>query len=252
MKPPKYILALLILFSSLQICSGQEKSNVELFNSVSEPNCEDLLGRLDNLAWITRQNPDSISYVVLRGGPNPIENKFYELFIMRHRITRRLDENHFKILTTQGEMKLRVEFWISRNNEKPQVTEQKIEYVLPNQNKRYLFVEDSVEVARIEDKLDYIANGACSACCLTHFNLSMLFKFLEINPDMNAEVFIYNKKRSRPNQLINLIASEADKDSNIPRRRLKISYGGFDKGISGSPVNISTVKVWLVPPKKRN
>jgi hypothetical protein len=251
MKPLKFILALLILFTSFQICIGQEKPKLQLFDAVTEPNCEDLLGRLDNFAVYARQNSVFVGYVVLHGGLNPIENKFYETFITGHWRTRKLDENRFRLLTAKGEQKLKVEFWISRDGEKPQITEQKIEYLLPDTNKSYLFVEDSVEVAKIEGKLDYIANGACAACCLTHFNPFMLFKFLEVNPQMNAEILIYNKKRSRANQLINLIASETVKDSNIPRRRLKISYAGVDEGIAQLPGNISIVKVWLVPPKKK-
>jgi hypothetical protein len=251
MKSQKMFLVLIILFASFQICFGQEKkAEIILFDSVVEPECELLLNRLDSLAYEIQNTPNSVGYVVIYGGSNPIENIFYERAVKGHANFRKLDESRHRVITAKPEQKLKIEFCISKNKDKPSISEETFKYTLPENNARILFAEDSTEVVKIDGRLTYLL-GSCEVCCITTVNLNLLSKFLEANPNFNAQIIIYNKSAKRANQLSKLIIKENTEDYKIPSSRLETTYGGIDKEIAELPNNISTVKVWLVPQKIR-
>ena len=146
MKALKSFIVLVILFASFYICLGQDsKTDLVLFDSVSEMNCEVLLAVMDYHAVKTLKNADSVGFVVLYGGENPIENHFVERFLKSYLYQR--DKNRFKILTAKSDDKIKVEFWIGKNEKEPTVNQLKFDYKLKKSSKPILFVQDSVEVA---------------------------------------------------------------------------------------------------------
>jgi hypothetical protein len=242
MKPPKYIFALLILFASFQICFAQTKSNVKLFDKFGSLNYSDLRGRMDNFLVALRDEPNSVGLIVFNNQTEPmILLAFYEDTLKYHVKARRFPENRIRFVKAIPQSDFKVEFWISRNDEKPVVEEAENHLVL-NPSNCYLFADNPVFI--YEGKLEYSHE---SECILEAVNFKLLAEYLNANPEMNAQIFVYNNKMSRANQLINLIVSEATKDYEISRNRFKIKYGGIDQGIAQLPSNISTVKVWLVP-----
>lgn len=252
MKTPKLLFALLILFVLFQVCLAQkEKSKTELTDSFGAVPCDEILARLDNFLVTIRDEPGAVGYVIFYGGLNPIQNSFYEHTIRNHSRMRRFPENQFKVVTTNPLQEFKVELWLGRNGEKPVVEERKSSLVLNRiASRRYLFAEDSVAVVRIDGRLTYII-GSCAACCIETINPHLLSKFLKANPEMRADIRVYNNKRSRANQFIKLFLNDVKENYQIPRNRLKIGYAGIDKGAAEPSENISTVKIWLVPEGRR-
>lgn len=250
----RYVIICAILFFSFQICLSQEnKRNLLLLDSIDQPNCEHLLARLDNLAIETLSKSQlQTAYVIIYGGNDPIVNKFYELSVKSYLKTRKLDENRFAIMTAKASEKIRIELWKSKNEAKPRLDEVKFDYLLTDLSKPVLFVQDTVEVADIDGELTYFLGG-CAVCCIKTLSLSVLAKFLEANPKINAQFVIKNKTKKGAEILAKLILSEAEKDYKIPRNRLKIKYGGKGQwDIADEYYNkLSDIEVWLVPQKKK-
>lgn len=251
MKSQKILFVLICLIAFSQVCFGQEKNaGIVLIDSVVEPECELLLNRLDFLAVEMQNTPNSIGYVVIYGGSNQIGNIFYERAIKGHAKFRKLDESRYQVITAKPEQKLKIEFWTSKNKDKPNVSEETFKYALGKNSTRILFAEDSVEVVKIDGKSDYLLGG-CEACCIKTLNLNLLSKFLEGNPNINAQIIIYSKSAKRANQLSKLFLSEAAKDYKIPRSRLETKYGGLDGRTAKLHKSVSTVEIWFVPRRQK-
>ncbi len=252
MKLQKIIFAFIILFISFQIHFGQErKSDLYLFDSVTEPNCEYLLNRLDSQAVEIQNNPESVGYIVIFGGSNPVENQFIERFVRSHFVMKKQDKNRFITLTTKGDEKTKIEFWISKRGGKPLINEIKFDYILENISKPVLFVQDAVEIADNDGKLIFF--GDCAACCLRTINIYVLSEFLKVNPKINAQITIKNKSKKGADKLAKLILDEAEKEFQIESNRLKIKYGGKGQwNVSDEYLNkLSDVEIWLVPQKQK-
>jgi hypothetical protein len=251
MKSQKMLSLLICLVAFSQVYFGQKKNaEIVLVDSIVEPECEYLLNRLDNLVVEVQNTPNLIGYVVIYGGSNQIENIFYERAIRGHAKFRNLDESRYRVITAKPEQKLKIEFWTSKNKDKPNVSEETFKYTLSKNSPRILFAEDSVELVKIDGKLTYLL-GSCAACCLITLDLNLLSKFLEENPNINAQIIIYSKSAGRANQLSKLFLSEAAKDYKIPRSRLETKYGGLDGRTAKLHKSVSTVEIWFVPRRQK-
>jgi hypothetical protein len=243
MKSPKIFLALLLFFISFQICPAQEKPNLELYDAMAAFNCEEVRLRTDTFLIKLRDEPEATGYIVFYAGETPIQFSFYENAFKSHVKMRRFPENRVKFINGAPREEFKVEFWISRNGDKPAVEEKPSSLILKPDKSRYLFVADWLNILEDEGgKLSYFSE---SECAIETVNFGLLAKYLEANPEMNAEIFVYNKKISRAKQVIKLFMNEAKDEYKIPLNRLKISYGGIDKETNEWMAKISTVKIWL-------
>lgn len=248
-------ISLIFTLSILILCSqtlfAQDNENLQLIFSIEEPNCERLLSLLDNLAEEARKFPNAAGYVAIFGGANPISAKFYEKHILLYARFRKFENRYSKVLHGKREENLRIEFWLSKNGEKPKIEKKDFGNSLPNQTERYLFVEDYIKVLKTGRKIDYTGSASYSHCDLSSFDLWLLRDLLEANPKMNAEISVFNKRKRNADRLINLILNDITADLKIPRNRVRIFYGGTNKIDFVVNNNTSYVKVLLVPAKNR-
>lgn len=249
MKPPKIFLALLILLILCQICLAQEKSG-EAFDSFGAIGCDDFRGRIDNFFVALKNNPDAVGYFVIYGSKNPAQYARWEGRIRGHIKLRRFPVNRVKFILATSADDLKIEFWLSRNGEKPVSDEMVLNLTLKSGNNRYLFAHDAVEVLKQGGKLIY--SVGFESFCQETFNLSLLAKYLDANPEMNAEIFVFNRKKSRAEQFIKLFLKEAADEYKISPERLKISYSGIpDDEFIENYHRISVVKIWLVAKREK-
>ena len=187
--------------------------------------------------------PQSLGYVVIYGGENPIENIVWKRLVRNHFAFRRFDSSRIWILTTKSNQSLKIDMFVATNGAKPDVREEKFSYVLTNE-KPILFAADAVSIVKT-DKKDTYLNIGCEVCCLNSLNLHFLAAFLEANPQMNAEIKIFNKSKKKANKLSKLIW-EGAKEYKISPARLKIKYSGKGKRDASDSSDISDVEVWLI------
>lgn len=247
MKLRRLFFTFLLLLAAFQFCFSQEdKQKLVLLNSFTKPVCEELLVNLESFTSLINNDSNSIGYIVIYGGLNSFENNFYKRYINYRLKLWKLNANRFSVITAKGEDELKVDFWISKDGGKPKVSEEDFRYDLPQTKRRYLFVEESGEIVNVNGKPSFV--GDCSACCIESLDLDLLSKFLESNPKFNAHIIIYNKTTSkRATKFIKVISDAAVIDYKIPRKRLRITYGGNKEGIYVWNKNMSSLWVWLVP-----
>jgi hypothetical protein len=237
------------MFVSVQICFAQKKSDIELFDDFGAIGCSDLRGRIDNYLAGLKNEPDAGGYIVFYGGTKLTTFSFYENAVKSQVKLRRFPKKRIKFINAKPQTDFKLEFWISRNEAKPEIEESETSLVLNPNNKRYLFANDTVEIDKIGSRLTYFHE---SECAVESVNFSLLAKYLAANPEMKAEIFVYDKRKTRANQVMKLFLNEAKEEYEIPLPRLKISYAGVGNENDEAYRSVSTVKIWLVSPKKNN
>ena len=248
MKSQKVYLVLVLLLAGFQYDFGQEKPNAELFDSFGVVKCDEIKGRSDSFLMALISNPEAVGYVVFYSGIEPIQFSFYERAIKSHIKHRQFPENRIKFITANPVSNFKVEFWLGKNGEKPKIAEREYDLALNSNNSRYLFAVDTIDIPKTTGKLSFFSE--CNVFIET-INFSLMAKYLEANPEINAEIFVYNKKRDRANQFIKLFLDNATKDYKIPLHRVKIGYAGVDEEVAEIYGKVSTVKIWLVPQRKK-
>ena len=249
MKKQKIFFVLIILFACFQNYFGQEnKDNLFLFDSMVEPECEYLLHHLNYLVIETLKNSDSVGYVVIHGGANPVQNKFYELYIKDY-LSKSDQKNRFVVITTKQPVdKIKIDLLMSRNADtKPVVTAEDFKYKLAKTDKPVFFGQEFGELAKIDENWTFL--GGCAACCFRTTSPYLLSEFLKSNPQLNADIKIYVATKKQFKQLEKNFTDEAVSEYEIPRTRLKISYGGQFSVNYQLPENNASIEIKLVPIK---
>lgn len=247
MKLRRFLFAFLISLAAVQFCFSQgNEQKLALLNSFTKPTCEELLANLEGFTSLINNESNSVGYIVIYGGINSFENNFYERYLNQRLKLWKVNANRLTVITAKGGNELKIEFWTSKNGERPKISEENFRYDLPQTNRRYLFVEASGEIVNSGGENDFAED--CSACCVETFDLDLLSKFLKSNPKFNAHIFVYNKSTlKRAAKFIKVISDAAVTDYKIPRQRLKITYGGKKEGIYVWNKNMASLWVWLVP-----
>jgi len=243
----KFVLIVFIfLISFVKINFSQEtKQDLQLFDSVTVFNCEELLSRLDGFIIKIGQNPNSEGFVVIYDNNNPIDNKFLERYIRSYQEFRKIDKNRFKILTSKPVQGKRIEFWLSQNETiLPNIKEVNFSFALPKAEKPILFVRDWIVIENVDGKLTYF--GDCAACCIERIDLDFLSKFLESNLQLSAHIKIYGKSRFYTRKLEKLIRNDLINEYKISPKRFRISYQGIDAGIAQLPKNNATIEIEFI------
>lgn len=244
-----FLIIFIFIISLFKITFSQEtKEDLQLFDSVSVFNCEDLLSRLDGFAVSIMQNPNSVGFVVIYDNNNPIDNKFLEKFIRNYSEFRKFDKNRFKILSAKSEQGKRIDFLINPNGSKqPNIKVANFSFVLPKTEKPILFIRDWVVIEKIDGNLTYF--GECSACCIKRIDLDFLADFLNANPQLNTQIKIYGKSRNYTKKLEKLVRDDLINNYKISVNRFQISYQGKDEGIAQLPKNNAIIEIEFVPQK---
>lgn len=248
MKLQNTFLTLLILFISFQVFFGQKKPNMELFDNFEAVNCSEIRSRSDSFLMSLANEPETVGYVIFFSGSKSAQFSFYEKAIKSHIKHRSFFENRVKFITTNLTSNFKVEFWLTRNGAKPQITETEYNLDLTPTNGRYLFTSDLVEVSKTTGKLTFFSE--CEVFIET-INYELLEKYLKANSEIDAEIFVYNKKRSSGDKVIKLFLNEATRLYKIPLNRLRIGYAGIDEEVAEINGKVSTIKIWLVSQKKK-
>lgn len=243
MKLKSIFFILLSSFAFYQTGFGQEKSNAELFDNFTTLSCSEIRSRTDNFLMSLAKEPNSFGYVIFYGAKEPSPFSFYENAIKSHIRNRNFSESRVNFITANPVLNFKVEFWLSGNDVKSREALSEYNLILNSNKNRYIFTTDLVEISETKGKLTYFSE--CEIL-IESINLNLLAMYLKANPEFNAEIHVYNKKRSRGNQVIKLFLNEANKDYKIPLHRLKIGYAGIDEKVAEIYGKVSTVKIWLV------
>lgn len=234
----------LLFFSSISIAQENDE-NLVLINSSVKPDCERLLYQLDTLMVEVINKSRSLGYVVIYGSDNPIDNFIWERAVRNYINFRRFDKNRISVLTTKSTQPMKIETFVAMNGAKPDVEEKAFSFVLPGE-KPILFADDAVTMVKIDKKDTYITAG-CADCCLSPLDLNFLAMFLEANPQLKAEIKIYNRSKKKADKLAKIISDEVKSENKPSLARLEIKYGGKGNRDKSDSSEISDVKTALIP-----
>lgn len=244
-----FLIVFIFIISFFKVTFSQEtKEDLQLSNSLSIFNCEELLVSLDGLAIGVNQNPNSVVFIVIYNNNNPIDNKFLERYFRFYFEVRKLDKTRFKVLFAKFEQGKRIDLWISQNGfSAPNIKAETFSLILPKAEKPILFVRDWLVIEKIDGKLTYV--GECPACCIDRIDLDLLADFLNANSQVNARIKVYGKSRKYTKILEKLVRDELINDHKILSNRFQISYQGKDEGIAQLPKNNTSIEIEFVPQK---
>lgn len=251
------VIFLFIFFAAFNapLFAQNNSDDLKLFDSVSvnaslTDSCEHLLNRLDMLTIETFQKPETVGYLVIHGGRDPVKNNFLERYFVGYRDLRKIDKDRFVILTAKSEGNLRIDFWLSKNGQTtPNVKTELFSFTLPDGEKPIPFMRETVKIVKTDQQWNYL-NTVCAACCIDVFNPDFLAEYLKSNPQHNAQIRIYGRSRSHTKILEKLVRDEILK-SNISPNRFRISYRGIGKGIAQYPKNYAKIEIEIVPQNSR-
>jgi hypothetical protein len=216
------ICLIVIIFACVN--SSPSQDGVIRVDEASEANCEDISARIDRLASLVN-NIGGQGYAVVYLGSDVIKNAFFAYYVDIYKRFRRYDDRIYKTILTQGTDKPKLEFWISKNGDKPGVPEKAISYKLARAPSPIAFVSSLLEIVKIDGKNTYYS-VECEACCIESMNWYVLSKFLRENKELKAYFIIRGGGIRRANLLEGLIRSEAE-DSDV--KRLRFFYAGKNK-----------------------
>lgn len=234
----------LLIFSSTSIAQENDE-NLVLIKSSEKPDCELLFSQLDTLMVEVINKPQSLGYVVIYGSDNPIDNFIWERAVRNYINFRRFDKNRISVLTTKSTQPMKIESFVTTNGAKPQIKEEPFNFVLTNE-RPILFAEDAVTITKTDKKDTYITTG-CADCCLGPLDLNFLAMFLEANPQLKAEIKIYNRSKKKADKLTKIILDEIKSENKPSLSRIEIKYGGKGNRDKSDSSEISDVKTILLP-----
>lgn len=237
-----YLIAILLLAFGVGANSQEPQPEPTLIDSFGKPSCELLLSRLDFLASTASKTRDSVGFVVLYPGKNVFENAAYERAIKNNSAFRRFPNGMIRIIRATSRDELKFEMWRSSPDNPPPVRDVLFDYHLSNISRRTLLFEDFVEVFRFEGKPEYGSAGDC----VNEFNMGVLSKVLLANPELSAEIIIFNKSSREARKLSRLLFHAAISENKISKDGLRINYGGSGRTKEWSSA-ISSIEVWLLP-----
>lgn len=225
MKLSKVFLAILILFSTFQICFGQEeKPKPELIDEFSNINCEFLLAKLDYFFTALQNNPTATGYIIIAEKKENNRQSFrFRGMIRGYTRFRRFDSSRLTLIRSEESKNLKVQFWsVPAGADLP---------VSSNLSWDSPFSISKPEMFYSENDADTICPG------------DGLIRFSEIlakQTDLRAH-FVINAKsikafNERKKELF-------DEFKEIPANRLKFFYVRNNSD--------TYVEYWLVPPKRK-
>ena len=241
--PRIYLIAVILLAFGVD-ANGQEPPKAVLVDEFGNLPCDDLLGRLDNLANEVSKDKGSAGFAVIYPGEYVFENVAYERAISNNSVYRGFPKNLVRTILTKRKGLLKLEFWKTTDGSIPKVSEVPADYKMVV-SKRSRFVDDSVEVIKFKGEPEIIGEG-----CMSLFSLDVLSKVLEANSELTAEIVVYNRRRNSAQRLSTLIRNAAISENKIPKSKLKILYGG--SGIARHwAASASAIEIWLTPIKRK-
>lgn len=239
---------LIIVLLGSPALSQQRNDGLLLWQQLGRPPCDPLIMQLDELAVRLNEKPNLHGYIVVDGGENPVDNVLYERAVTGHFKQRRVvNPDRISVITTRsrGNRTVKIQTWISEDQTKPEVDRVQFTVNSLDRSRRTLFNEDMVQVAQIDGRTTWF--GDCTICCLHAFDLAFLAEILKANPDVGAELTIYNKSSKRADRLSKLILDDAVREYRIPRNRLNVKYGGENKRSNSDLKELFDLDVWLAP-----
>lgn len=100
-----------LLLSILQSGLAQHQATSMLIDEFTDPNCEDLWARLDNLSVQIRANPSAVATVEISGKTNDIRaNLYWESMIRTYLIKRKFPSERWRLIRTPLQVHRRFRF----------------------------------------------------------------------------------------------------------------------------------------------
>lgn len=237
MKLTKFFLILLILFTSFQICSSQEKPKADLFDKFGHQVVpEEFAARLEGFLQKIVENPFSQGYVAIHPKKNSINQNFkrergYERFVKNLISIYKFDKSRITVVRSDEKEEIELEFWIiPPGAEKPFSIEEKWAEYIPDLTKLFVFG------FTYPDEI------------FPNFIPEFYADYLKNNENLRGHIVVFNQSREDANKWIKVLTEEYQ----VPRNRLKVFFGKTNGSIiylgkGNLPVE---VEFWLVPKKK--
>ena len=170
------ICALIVL--SANVSSGQAPQSISV-DEFSNPNCEDIWARLDNLLVQLDNNPTATATISISAKHGELKGDLYfEAMMRNYLIRRKISRDRFQIIRTHPTAHREIEFWLTP----PGATSPKIDRA-----------EWSLEYAR-DTKPFIFTHGENYAVeigvCINVDELSLLAEVLEANPIARTNVVL--------------------------------------------------------------
>ncbi len=234
------LLLFLLLWASNSFSQG---TAAELVDSMGPLPCEDLQARLDNFGAKVYEDPHASGFAVLYPGKNPFQNAAYERAIKHNSAFRNFPARLVQPLWAKAGEDLKIEMWKTTGT--LPISQEPVSYKILDISTRTRLVETSVEVFKLNGRHFFASDD-----CIDQFDFSVLAKVLLANPDLSAEVVVWNRSHRKGQAFTRLLRKEAISDNGIPTDKIKITYAG--QGIAKEWNSVaSAVEIWLFPAKNK-
>lgn len=205
--------------------------------------CESLEMKLDHLFAEASQDTSSTAYVVIHQGDNAPDNAIVHQKAINYARFRGFPADRYAVLLTKETGDIKVALWIGKNGKLPSVVPATLDVTLRENTSRVLFVEDTIEMVKIDGRETYIRGGNPS--CLYYLNTTLVWALLKVNPDFDAEFRIKTRSTRRYRELVAIFRKEFD-DEGAPIGRVSFVFSGRDRELEGGGAKLALVAISFV------
>ena len=226
MKLTKVFIFFILLYTSFQICPGQEKPEAVLVDQFGKITCEELLARLDLFSTDLGNNPGSLGYIVIYPEKTSVRTGIsYINWIRGHWTFRKLDDTRYVIIRGEERDAINIEFW----------------RVPPGADESFYKGEKWIAAA-VKVKKAFVFNSLHIEDVCPTFNLKDYAEILLSDPSLRGHIVIFNKSRRESQKEAQDWLTVLTKDYKVPRNRLRVFFATNGNG--------AEAEFWIVPTKK--
>lgn len=223
MKSPKTLLFFIILFVSIQICSGQEKSKALLIDQFAGIPCDELLARLDALAISLGNDPGSTGYIVIHPKKDsPSTGIYYYNSIKGHWAIKRYDQTRLVIIQGAEKDVIDVELW----------------NVPPGADKNF-YEGEEWSSASLKIQKAFIFDSLYPEDYCDFFDPKYYAEILLSDSRLRGHIVIFNKSRRASQKAARKWLTMMTKDYKVPRNRLRVFFANSSYSLEA--------EFWIVP-----
>lgn len=228
MKLQKIFIVFIIVFTSIQICVGQEKTQAILLDEFGDIGCEEFWARLDALFSEVVKDSQSHGYILINGKENNLL-KYLAYESMAYGIInfRNFDKGQIKVVRGTLNEGKNIQLWkVPFGAKSPDFIESDWSYKLSKSTKPFIFSA-------------YTWGGICP----TTSYVKLFSDFLKANPNARGHLVIRDKTSKNFRVEKQKVLDDLVNQYKISRSRLKIFYVK-DKDYS---YGYTDVEFWFVP-----
>jgi hypothetical protein len=241
LRKPVIFFAIALLAS--KVVFSQETNKAVLIDEFGKLCSEDFMARADQFYIHLQNDPNAIGYIVFTGDRKFEGRNVYWVNAMTVWYPRIMKRDLSRIVLVRGENQddMKVQFWLVPAGATPPKPDKEFKPSVITET--ILFDRGWADLHLDESKhLEIYSNGFFDNGCEFPPNVGALARTLLENPDLTGYLITYTKfgrGARRGIQVGRFAVNNLGKEHKIPRKRLKMIYGGSRKQ--------AEVELWLVP-----